>query len=165
MERRVPSSTKTVASRKRQRPVPSPNAGGLAWYIESSALLAAFLEGDTAARRAIRARGRHVTSALTLTEAQRAVLRARLAGRMTSDQERAAIRGLRTFARRCELVAVSADVLQRAARPFPVEPIRTLDAIHLSSIELLGESPQLLTVVTRNSRVADNATAMGHPVV
>lgn len=84
---------------------------------------------------------------------------------MTPDQERAAIRGLRTFARRCELVAVSDEVLERAARPFPVEPIRTLDAIHLSSIELLGESPQLLMVVTRDNRVASNATAMGHPVV
>lgn len=137
----------------------------LTWYIESSALLAAFLEGDTAARRAIRARGRHVTSALTLSEAQRVVLRSRLAGRMTVDQERATIRGLRTFARRCELVAVSDEVLERAARPFPIEPIRTLDAIHLSSIELLRESPQLLTVVTRDNRVAANAVALGHPVV
>lgn len=154
-----------MASRKRQRPARPPNAGVLTWYIESSALLAAFLEGDTAARRAIRARGRHVTSALTLSEAQRVVLRSRLAGRMTVDQERATIRGLRTFARRCELVAVSDEVLERAARPFPIEPIRTLDAIHLSSIELLRESPQLLTVVTRDNRVAANAVALGHPVV
>lgn len=84
---------------------------------------------------------------------------------MTVDQERATIRGLRTFARRCELVAVSDEVLERAARPFPIEPIRTLDAIHLSSIELLRESPQLLTVVTRDNRVAANAVALGHPVV
>ncbi|MGQ0540026.1 MAG: type II toxin-antitoxin system VapC family toxin [Gemmatimonadaceae bacterium] len=134
------------------------------WYIESSALLAAFLEGDRAARRAIRARGRRVTSALTLAEAHRALLRGRLTGRLTADQERAALRGLRTFARRCALVAVSNEVLDRAARPFPVEPIRTLDAIHLSTIVLLGESPQLLTVVTRDDRVAQNATAMGHAV-
>ena len=84
---------------------------------------------------------------------------------MTEEQERAVIRGLRTFARRCELVAISDDVLERAARPFPVEPIRTLDAIHLSSIELLGEPPQLLMVVTRDSRISDNAKALGHPVV
>lgn len=134
------------------------------WYIESSALLAAFLEGDNAARRAIRARGRRVTSALTLAESHRAVRRARLTGRLTAEQERAAVRGLRTFARRCELVTVSDAVLERAARPFPVEPIRTLDAIHLSSIFLLGEPPQLLTVITRDDRVAQNAIAMGHTV-
>lgn len=151
-----------MASRKRPSAARLPGASDQIWYIESSALLAAILEGDRAARRAIRSRGRHITSALTLTEAHRAVLRARLTGRLTSDQERAAVRGLRTFARRCELVAVSDQVLERAARPFPVEPIRTLDAIHLSSIILLGEPPQLLTVVTRDDRVAQNATAMGH---
>lgn len=93
------------------------------------------------------------------------MLRARLSGRLTIDQEQHAVRGLRTFARRCELIAVSDDVLARAGRPFPIEPIRTLDAIHLASIELLGEAPQLVTVVTRDNRVAENARAMGHAVV
>ncbi len=135
------------------------------WYIESSALLAAFLEADAAAQQAIRAQGRHITSGLTLAESHRAVLRARLSGRLSADQERSTVRGLGTFARRCELVAVSQDVLVRAGRPFPVEPLRTLDAIHLASVELLGEPPQLVTVVTRDARVASNARAMGYAVV
>jgi hypothetical protein len=101
---------------------------------------------------------------LTLAEAHRAVLRARLAGRLTQDQELRAIRGLRTFARRCELVAVTNEILDRAGRPFPIEPVRTLDAIHLASVEVLGEPPQLVTVVTRDGRVGDNARAMGHSV-
>lgn len=133
-------------------------------YIESSALVAAFLEADRPAREAIRAPGRRITSALTLAEAQRAVLRGRVAGRLTAENERDAIRGLQTFARRCELVAVAPEVLVRAGRPFPVEPIRTLDAIHLATIELLGEAPQLVTVVTRDSRVEQNARALGYVV-
>ncbi|MBI2614908.1 MAG: type II toxin-antitoxin system VapC family toxin [Gemmatimonadetes bacterium] len=153
-----------MASRKRRRGAAAPVAAPATWYIESSALLAAFLEADADAQQAIRARGRRMTSGLTLAEAHRAVLRARLTGRLTADQERSAVRGLRTFARRCELVAVSDDVLARAGRPFPVEPIRTLDAIHLASVELLGEPPQLVTVVTRDDRVADNARALGHAV-
>lgn len=92
------------------------------------------------------------------------MLRGRSTGRLTVEDERETVRGLGTFARRCELVAVSDEVLLRAGRPFPVEPIRTLDAIHLATIELLGEPPQLLTVVTRDSRVADNARALGYPV-
>jgi len=151
-----------VASGKRRRRGAATAAA--ARYIESSALLASFLEADVAAQRAIRARGRRMTSALTVAEAQRALLRARLVGRLTEDQERRALRGLQTFARRCELIAVSDDVLARAGRPFPVEPVRTLDAIHLASVELLGEPPQLMTVVTRDGRVADNARALGHPV-
>lgn len=133
-------------------------------YIESSALVAAFLEDDVPAQRAIRAAGRRITSALTVAEAHRAVLHGRVTGRLTVGDERDAIRGLQTFARRCELVAVSEDVLLRAARPFPVEPIRTLDAVHLATIELLGEPPQLVTVVTRDSRVGDNARALGYAV-
>ena len=139
------------------------NSTGFA-FLASASLLASFLESDVSAQRAIRARGRRMTSALTVAEAQRALLRARLAGRLTEDQERHALRGLQTFARRCELIAISDDVLARAGRPFPVEPVRTLDAIHLASVELVGEQPQLMTVLTRDGRVADNARAMGHPV-
>lgn len=131
-------------------------------YVESSALLAAMLEGDPAARKAIRAAGRLVTSALTLAEASRAVVRARVTGRLTAAAEREAIRGLHTFARRCEIVAVSDEVLVRAGSPFTVEPIRTLDAIHIATAELLGEPPQLVTLITRDKRVADNARALGY---
>ena len=131
-------------------------------YIESSALVAAVLEGDTAARSAIRAPGHLLTSRLTLAEAHRAVLRARVTGRLKPEEERRLIRGLDTFSRRCELMAVSEQVLLRAGRPFPVEPVRTLDAIHLASLELLGEPPQLVTVVARDTRVVANAQALGY---
>ncbi|HEX6535656.1 MAG TPA: type II toxin-antitoxin system VapC family toxin [Gemmatimonadaceae bacterium] len=131
-------------------------------YIETSALLAALLEQEPEAKRALRAKGQRVTSVLTIAEAQRAIVRARGAGRLDTAQERAVVRALRTFAARCDLVAVTEDVLERAGRPFPMEPIRTLDAFHLATAELLGEPPALLTIVTRDSRVRDNATAMGY---
>ena len=133
-------------------------------YIESSALLAALLEADTAALKALRTEGRQVTSALTLAEAARAILRARASGRLLPAQERAAVRGLRVFARRCFLVAVTDSVLARVGRPFPVEPIRTLDAVHLATAELLGEPPPLVTIVTRDTRIRDNARALGYAV-
>ena len=62
------------------------------------------------------------------------------------------------------MVAVTADTLARVGRPFPVEPIRTLDAIHLATAEVLGESPQLVTIVTRDARVRVNARALGYAV-
>jgi predicted nucleic acid-binding protein len=133
-------------------------------YIESSALLAALLESDEMALKALRAEGRQVTSALTFAEAARAIIRARTSGRLAPAQERAAVRGLRVFARRCFVVAVSDAVLTRVGRPFPVEPIRTLDAVHLATAELLGEPPPLVTVVTRDARVGDNARALGYAV-
>jgi hypothetical protein len=105
-----------------------------------------------------------VTSALTLAEAARAIIRARISGRLLPTQERAAVRGLRVFERRCFVVAVTDTVLARVGRPFPVEPIRTLDAVHLATAELLGEPPQLATIVTRDARVRDNAQALGYAV-
>lgn len=50
-------------------------------YVETSAVLAALLEGDAAALRSIRRRGVLVTSALTFAEAQRGLVRARGGGR------------------------------------------------------------------------------------
>lgn len=71
------------------------------------------------------------------------------------------VRALQTFLARCDLVAVTDDVLARAGRPFPAEPIRTLAAIHLATADILGDPPPLVTIVTRDARVRENARAMG----
>ena len=126
--------------------------------------MAALLEHDREALKSLRTRRRKITSALTFAEAARAILRARAGARLTAEQERAAVRALRRFERRCYLVAVTDAVLARVARPFPVEPVRTLDAVHLATAELLGEPPQLVTIVTRDDRVRDNAHALGYPL-
>jgi predicted nucleic acid-binding protein len=132
-------------------------------YIESSALVAALLEHDRAVMKAP-AGTQHVTSALTLAEVGRTIIRARATGRLTPADEQAAVRALRTFERRCFVVDVDRAVLARVRRPFPVEPIRTLDAVHLATAELLGEAPQVVTIVTRDVRVRDNAQALGYIV-
>ncbi len=122
------------------------------------------LEGDAAGKTSIRAQGPRVTSALTIAETARAVLRARLSGRITAEQHRAALLTLQRFARRCHILNVTETILTRAGRPFPVEPIRTLDAIHLATAEALGDPPALVIVVTRDLRVRETATALGYPV-
>jgi predicted nucleic acid-binding protein len=133
-------------------------------YIESSALVAALLEHDAEALKSLRARSRQITSALTLAEVARAIVRARVGERLTPEAERAAVRALRQFERRCYVVAVTDDVLARVRRPFPVEPVRTLDAVHLATVESLGEPPQLMSIVTRDHRVRENAKALGYSV-
>lgn len=45
-----------------------------------------------------------------------------------------------------------------------MEPIRTLDAVHLATAELLDDAPQLVIIVTRDDRVRDNARALGYMV-
>ena len=103
-------------------------------------------------------------ASLTFAEAARAIVRARVGGRLSIDDERAAVRALRQFQRRCYVVAITDDVLERVKRPFPVEPVRALDAMHLATVEILGEPPALVTVLTRDGRVRENAIALGYSV-
>lgn len=105
-----------------------------------------------------------MTSALTLAECNRAVIRGRVTDRLSATEERDALRALLTLARRCTVLAVTDAILQRAGRAFPVEPIRTLDAIHLATLDVLGDPPPLVTIVTRDSRVRPNALALGYLV-
>lgn len=156
---------RTVRTRRAARGREAPAPAAVAFrYIESSALLAGLLEQDADVILALRKDGERVTSALTFAEAHRAIVRARVAGRLKPLEERAAIVALQTFERRCTVIAVSDGVLTRAGRPFPVEPVRTLDAVHLATAELLGEAPQLTTILTRDERVRENAKALGYVV-
>lgn len=133
-------------------------------YVETSAVLAALLEGDAAARRSLRRRGTLVTSALTFAEARRGLVRARHGARLTADQERAALRAVARLRARSVVVAVTDDVLARAGQPVPAEPVRTLDAMHLATVALVADAPAFATVITRDARVRANALAIGYAV-
>ena len=159
---------RTVRKTRSRRPAAEedlPAEASLWRYIESSALVAALVEHDAEAAAQISEIGRRTTSALTVAEATRAVIRARVAGRLTPGEERAALRVMRHFAQRCVVMPVNDEILARAGKPFPVEPVRTLHAIHLATLESLGETPQLVAVVTRDDRIARNARALGYAVV
>ena len=59
---------------------------------------------------------------------------------------------------------VSADILDRAAQAFPIEPVRSLDAIHLStSLDSLRIFPDL-HVISFDGRVVSNSNALGIPM-
>jgi predicted nucleic acid-binding protein len=138
-------------------------AGGVR-YIESSAVLAALLEREKGAQAALDVAGQRICSSLTFAEARRGLLRARLNARLTAAQERSALEWLDDFEQHCQAVPITADILTRAGRPFPVEPIRTLDAVHLATAELIADAPATVTVVTRDRRVQANAEALGFMV-
>jgi predicted nucleic acid-binding protein len=59
---------------------------------------------------------------------------------------------------------VDESVWVRSGRPFPIEPVRMLDAIHLATIERLSTALPDLTVVSTDDRVRRNATALGFAV-
>jgi len=42
-----------------------------------------------------------------------------------------------------------------------VEPVRTLDALQLATLEMVADPPQL-TIITRDKRIRANAKALGY---
>jgi len=104
-------------------------------YAESSAVLA-WLLGETAGSRVSQILGKSeivVVSDLTILECERALIRAlalheinpSAAGKIRARLDRAAAHW--------HLWRISSEILQRARHPFPTEPVRTLDALHLAS--------------------------------
>ena len=133
-------------------------------YVETSALLRVLLDGDEALRPELSGEGL-VTSALTFLEAARAISRARRERRLDAQEAREAERQLSAFERSCDIIALEDEVLRRAREDFPVEPVRSLDAIHLASICLLDDELGGLDVASSDDRVRGNASALGFVLV
>ena len=134
-------------------------------YVETSALLRALLEGDVALLALLRAAALRATSALTFVEAERALVRAAGMGRLDAAQQREARRWLREFRDSCDVIVLSAPILERAGKAFDVEPVRTLDALHLASALFWEERLSVIVVASCDGQVRANARALGMDVV
>jgi predicted nucleic acid-binding protein len=135
-------------------------------YAESSAVLSWILseaKGD-AVRRALADAERVVSSTLTQVECARALSRAVGMGRMGRGEELAALRLMDAAAARWAVLEMSGKVLARARGAFPVEPVRTPDALHLATALLFREALPDLLVVSLDERFRANAEALGLPV-
>lgn len=65
----------------------------------------------------------------------------------------------RVLVGRLALLELASPVLARALEPFP-RPVRTLDALHLASIEFLRERQPSLRLASYDARLSDAALAM-----
>jgi hypothetical protein len=70
---------------------------------------------------------------------------------------------VRSLLGRVALVELSPPVLVRALEPFP-KPVRTLDALHLASIEFLRKQGQRIAVAVYDGRLLDAARALRIPL-
>ena len=66
----------------------------------------------------------------------------------------------RALIARVALIELAPPVLARALEPFPL-PVRTLDALHLASIEFLRERGQDVELATYDDRLAAAAQKLG----
>jgi predicted nucleic acid-binding protein len=134
-----------------------------ALYFDSSAVVAwLFSEPDAAnVMRATEAADLVVTSQLTVVEAQRAIQRVMAQGTVKEARARKLHGALERESARWTTMALTDSVLARAGSAFPIEPVKTLDAIHLATaLEFAGEFTEL-GMLTLDRRVSENATALG----
>jgi predicted nucleic acid-binding protein len=132
-------------------------------YAESSAILRWLLRHSDGARveEALRGATDVVTSRLTWLEVARALQRLSSTKQISTSERAMYWAAYQNAAKHWKTYALTDEILERAAEPFPVEPIRTLDAIHLATTLLYGKVVGPLAVVSTDERVRDNAEALG----
>jgi hypothetical protein len=69
----------------------------------------------------------------------------------------------RRLVERLALLELLPNVLARALEPFPV-PVRTLDALHLASIEFLRARGQAVELASYDGRLLTAARSLGIPI-
>lgn len=131
-------------------------------YAESSAVLA-WLLGEASqgvVLDQLRAANRVVSSSLTAVECARGIARARASNRIVRADELAALRMLDIAESSWDVHDLSEGIMQRARADFPIEPVRTLDALHLSTALVFYEAFGELTMLSLDDRVRGNAAEL-----
>lgn len=136
-------------------------------YAESSAILAWLLgqAGGEEVAAALRASDGVVASDLTLVECERVLIRAWSTGLMTEAERADQTAALARVAAHWTRLRVDEEVLERSTRPFPIEPVRTLDALHLASALVARSAAPALQLLSLDQRVRENATRLGFVAV
>ena len=132
-------------------------------YIETSAILS-WLFGEPEALRVIEAIDGHeavVTSVLSNIETQRAFIRAE-SEKIINEGDRQRLYGIFIDqSMSWTFLEITSSIRRRAAQSFPVEPVRSLDAIHLSTaLEFLQIYPDL-EVLSFDKRITVNILPLG----
>lgn len=135
-------------------------------YAESSAVLAWLLGEDPVdvVRGVLGSADVVLTSDLTLVECDRVLTRATALGELPEAEaaDRRAL--LSAAAAHWHVFRLGADIVDRARRPFPGEPIRTLDAIHLASALAARSVSAGLDLLSLDRRIRSSGQSMGFRV-
>jgi predicted nucleic acid-binding protein len=132
-------------------------------YAESSAVLAWLLGEDAApdVRDVLGEAELVVSSDLTLIECDRVLIRGVALDEI--DEAAAADRRahLNAAASHWHVLRMSSDIVDRARQPFPAEPIRTLDAIHLASALAARSAAPGVDLLSLDDRVRRAGAQLG----
>lgn len=132
-------------------------------YAESSAILAWLLDEPDGAfvRQALSEAEIVVASDLTLIECDRVLHRATALGELTEAEAADRRAHLATASAHWHVLRIGAEVVDRARQPFPGDPIRTLDAIHLASVLVARSAVAGLQLLSLDERIRAVARKLG----
>ena len=136
-------------------------------YVESSAVLAWLLEQDSGELVADSLAHAElvVASDLTLIECDRVLIRAVVLGELDEADADDRQARLNAVATQWTLLGLGDEIMERARRPFPTEPIRTLDAIHLASALIGRKAIPELAMLSLDTAVRRAANRLGFSLV
>ena len=136
-------------------------------YAETSSVLCWLFEepGGEEVHRLLRDAAKVVCSRLTLIETRRVIRRAVTEKLLDEGRSTGILEPFARAAVRWSVLEVSRDVAERAEGTFPVEPVRTLDAIHLASALVLRQALPDLQLLSSDDRVRANGRRLGFEVV
>jgi len=136
-------------------------------YAESSAVLCWLLGEERAetVRAALAQAELVLASELTLIECDRVLIRASTIGQLSEAVAADRRARLVQAAEHWAVLGLSSEVSERARRPFPSEPIRTLDALHLSFALLARSLVPGSILLSLDERIRTSARELGFEVV
>lgn len=135
-------------------------------YAESSAVLAWLLDEEDGARvrQMLTTAELLVASDLTVVECERVLIRAAVLGDLTEADAANRRAHLTAAASQWHLLRLGPHIIERARLPFPGEPIRTLDALHLASALAARAAVSGLELLSLDERIRASAKGLGFPL-
>jgi predicted nucleic acid-binding protein len=125
-------------------------------YLETSVLLRIlFAQGDYSKILSRIRKARHVvTSRLTRIEAERALIRHCIENESIQKERFAFERDLRQLWTSVDFIEIDESVCELAGRLSPASRVRSLDAIHLATFQLLRQRSPDLEMLSCDERIA-----------
>ena len=135
-------------------------------YAESSAVLSwIFREAPAPRLKEILDRADLVVASdLTLIECDRALIRAQAMKALSEAEALERRTLLEVTVADWMVLKLDREVLERTRRPFPAEPLRTLDALHVASALAARSAISDLALLSLDGRVRENGAALGFEI-
>jgi predicted nucleic acid-binding protein len=136
-------------------------------YAESSAVLRWLFDGARGAEieALLRSAEKVLCSRLTLVEVRRVVRRMVALRELDETAASDVFDAFAAAVARWAILDLERDVTDRAEERFPIEPVRTLDALHLASALSLRHAVSDLRLLSTDERIRANGVRLGFDVL